>query len=155
MLGHGPFLNKPMMTPAEAETARDAATRARALVEASPASFTPKERGVVNAFAVRHESLGDPPTLGPEREEAAIVAFHEAMCPLADSLGEDADVWMWCAEGLMLHLPVVVRTMNGEDLRQTETSQHFNVRVQFNELHGERLSHLTTYRRLPGATHAK
>ena len=93
----GPFLNKPVMSENEATQAHEAATQAALLVSRRSAgipAYSRRERGIVQAFVDRHE-----PGLSPEE---SVVAFYTAMCSLAAELEDDANVWTWCGEGLMI-----------------------------------------------------
>jgi hypothetical protein len=96
----GPFLNKPMMSQAEASLAHEETQQSLELLDAAPGSPSAKERGVIEAFALRHASA-DAASLTTEGHVAATQAFYGAMCELASTLDDDADVWTWCAEGLM------------------------------------------------------
>ena len=96
----GPYLNKFICTPAELAKAHSSSAQALELIAAAPGGYTAKERGVIEAFALRHAARDI--AHNESAQEAAIVAFSESMCDLAAALGTDADTFVWCAESLML-----------------------------------------------------
>ena len=87
----GPFLNKPMMSQAEASLAHEETQQSLELLDAAPGSPSAKERGVIEAFALRHASA-DAASLTTEGHVAATQAFYGAMCELASTLDDDADM---------------------------------------------------------------
>jgi hypothetical protein len=95
---YGPFLNKPVMTAAEVAAAAGAAAAAAVLVHANPLVYSEKERGMAEAFMLRHQSAG---AVSRAAQLSAGTAWHRSMCKLAARLQTDADAWAWCGEGLM------------------------------------------------------